>query len=89
MFNTLILLAFLGREQPPSGGCVLKQTERPLPINSGWQPPSGGCVLKLAVIGIMYTNFGQPPPCGCVLKHNLDRFINAGYVCSRLRVAEC
>ena len=24
MFNTLIFLAFLGREQPPSGGCVLK-----------------------------------------------------------------
>ena len=25
MFNLLIFLAFLGREQPPSGGCVLKQ----------------------------------------------------------------
>ena len=24
MFNTLIFLTFLGREQPPSGGCVLK-----------------------------------------------------------------
>ena len=24
MFNTLIFLAFLCREQPPSGGCVLK-----------------------------------------------------------------
>ena len=24
MFNTLIFLAFLGREQPPSCGCVLK-----------------------------------------------------------------
>ena len=24
MFNTLIFLAFLSREQPPSGGCVLK-----------------------------------------------------------------
>ena len=24
MFNLLIFLAFLGREQPPSGGCVLK-----------------------------------------------------------------
>ena len=22
----------------------------------------------------------QPPSCGCVLKHQLDRFINAGYV---------
>ena len=25
MFNTLIFLAFLGREQPPPRGCVLKQ----------------------------------------------------------------
>ena len=27
MFNTLIFLAFLGREQPPSCGCVLKPWE--------------------------------------------------------------
>ena len=27
MFNTLIFLAFLSREQPPSGGCVLKLWE--------------------------------------------------------------
>ena len=27
MFNPLIFLAFLSREQPPSGGCVLKQLE--------------------------------------------------------------
>ena len=29
MFNTLIFLAFLSREQPPSGGCVLKPQTDP------------------------------------------------------------
>ena len=34
------------RTQPPSGGCVLKQTFV-LRLNKNlYQPPSGGCVLK-------------------------------------------
>ena len=32
MFNTLIFLAFLCREQPPSGGCVLKHAESATPM---------------------------------------------------------
>ena len=32
--------------QPPSGGCVLKQSARLAFGFSGIQPPSGGCVLK-------------------------------------------
>ncbi len=32
--------------QPPSGGCVLKQTKRKGRLFSDGQPPSGGCVLK-------------------------------------------
>ena len=44
--NCLIFKEFSSREQPPSGGCVLK------PLRVGGlhfqrgQPPSGGCVLK-------------------------------------------
>ena len=34
MFNTLIFLAFLDREQPPSRGCVLKQKVQRLTILS-------------------------------------------------------
>ncbi|WP_410000213.1 hypothetical protein [Neisseria sicca] len=32
--------------QPPSGGCVLKQTEVAPLEEASCQPPSGGCVLK-------------------------------------------
>ena len=32
--------------QPPSGGCVLKQSDLEYPQYSTVQPPSGGCVLK-------------------------------------------
>ena len=46
MFNTLIFLAFLCREQPPSGGCVLKLLSLACCCQSIMQPPSGGCVLK-------------------------------------------
>ena len=46
MFNTLIFLAFLGREQPPSRGCVLKLTCRLIGKIFWGQPPSRGCVLK-------------------------------------------
>ena len=53
VFNTLIFLAFLCREQPPSGGCVLKQDVlQQHGINSP-QPPSGGCVLKLLMSVIL------------------------------------
>ena len=47
MFNALILLAFLCREQPPSGGCVLKLDAKNFDGGNAKQPPSGGCVLKL------------------------------------------
>ena len=33
--------------QPPSGGCVLKQDEAEKKAIKAGQPPSGGCVLKL------------------------------------------
>ena len=34
--------------QPPSGGCVLKQMLNRRKYMPTYQPPSGGCVLKLA-----------------------------------------
>ena len=55
-------------EQPPSGGCVLKQQTRWESTTFLAQPPSGGCVLKLSVglvgLGLLW----QPPSGGCVLK---------------------
>ena len=33
-------------KQPPSGGCVLKQTIEDYSKETNPQPPSGGCVLK-------------------------------------------
>ena len=47
MFNTLIFLAFLGREQPPPRGCVLKLGAPHCGHCQGQQPPPRGCVLKL------------------------------------------
>ena len=37
--------------QPPSGGCVLKQDGSLKQVVFDGQPPSGGCVLKLQEIG--------------------------------------
>ena len=34
-------------DQPPSGGCVLKQAAAECADIERRQPPSGGCVLKL------------------------------------------
>ena len=71
MFNTLIFLAFLCREQPPPRGCVLKQS---IPLYHHYQ-------LKAAAsarLCVETTNFTpsctiawQPPPRGCVLKQSL------------------
>ena len=35
------------QNQPPSGGCVLKQGNPQRIAEVAEQPPSGGCVLKL------------------------------------------
>ena len=37
-----------GGAQPPSGGCVLKQSVAGRGVETDDQPPSGGCVLKPA-----------------------------------------
>ena len=37
---------YYGISQPPSGGCVLKQSAKADGLEAGCQPPSGGCVLK-------------------------------------------
>ena len=34
------------KAQPPSGGCVLKQSDNINHADCVFQPPSGGCVLK-------------------------------------------
>ena len=36
----------MGENQPPSGGCVLKQIYQGDTAVFDFQPPSGGCVLK-------------------------------------------
>ena len=68
MFNTLIFLAFLCREQPPLRGCVLKLNDVLSRYEKELQPPLRGCVLKLFNFRF-YNNYTlQPPLRGCVLK---------------------
>ena len=41
--------------QPPSGGCVLKQTiVGAVMVVAGAQPPSGGCVLKPLMLIVLF-----------------------------------
>ena len=68
MFNTLIFLAFLGREQPPLRGCVLKLCATARMIAPLTQPPLRGCVLKLCRAVVGDGDCAQPPLRGCVLK---------------------
>ena len=55
-------------EQPPSGGCVLKQIRLHHMNHILAQPPSGGCVLKPVNKGNFKFMLTQPPSGGCVLK---------------------
>ena len=55
--------------QPPLGGCVLKQENDNGYNHSDHQPPLGGCVLKLCKSVYGNNNRCQPPLGGCVLKH--------------------
>ena len=69
MFNLLIFLAFLCREQPPPRGCVLKLNKFKITPFDHPQPPPRGCVLKLVFPREWAMEGGrQPPPRGCVLK---------------------
>ena len=54
--------------QPPSGGCVLKQTIWINTTHACDQPPSGGCVLKHLPKRANGVKRYQPPSGGCVLK---------------------
>ena len=61
--------------QPPSGGCVLKQSISCHSDRQCTQPPSGGCVLKHRINGSENHHCSQPPSGGCVLKPlNLSKF---------------
>ena len=55
-------------KQPPSGGCVLKQSPYPSCLALSKQPPSGGCVLKHLLSAPKQEIQTQPPSGGCVLK---------------------
>ena len=59
------------KEQPPSGGCVLKLENELDVLASPLQPPSGGCVLKPAILLFPYAFKLQPPSGGCAFKQNL------------------
>ena len=60
------------RNQPPSGGCVLKPIDgTEIDWDNITQPPSGGCVLKpIDGTEIDWDNITQPPSGGCVLKRS-------------------
>ena len=70
MFNALIFLVFLCREQPPSGGCVLKLVI----IQSLNKPQYAAAFGRLCVETDKLSFYKkqpiqQPPSGGCVLKH--------------------
>ena len=73
------LLGFCSRikTQPPSGGCVLKQSQINDLLLCFFQPPSGGCVLKHYTKSNLKFCLVQPPSGGCVLKHTSFRIIFA------------
>ena len=58
----------MARDQPPSGGCVLKLNGEYTCEQALNQPPSGGCVLKRHQHAHRLCGGTQPPSGGCVLK---------------------
>ena len=79
----------MSSNQPPSGGCVLKQPLKRLRMGMKGQPPSGGCVLKHQLTAeVVKPLYRQPPSGGCVLK---PRLLNSPllYETSRLQAAVC
>ena len=58
--------------QPPSGGCVLKQKLVDCLKDGTTQPPSGGCVLKQDGEMPNENEESQPPSGGCVLKRRMS-----------------
>ena len=64
-------------DQPPSGGCELKQSTSRICSAANRQPPSGGCELKPCPNPHLPRCACQPPSGGCELKHagnGTDRF---------------
>ena len=74
--------------QPPSGGCVLKHSNKSLFRMELAQPPSGGCVLKPMLYQGLFLRYNQPPSGGCVLKQTHLAFFRS-VLSSRLRAAVC
>ena len=74
--------------QPPSGGCVLKQSGSFRARGMPTQPPSGGCVLKLLFAGRFFQLRHQPPSGGCVLKQPVG-WVSKRSGASRLQAAVC
>ena len=89
MFNTLIFLAFLGREQPPPRGCVLK----PLIFIDPEVELIAAASARLCVetkyhLFLIYPNAAAASARLCVETITLPS-VNAGCGGSRLRAAVC
>ena len=69
MFNLLIFLAFLSREQPPPRGCVLKRVLGEGIVMGRRAAASARLCVETYVVKRLAPNLSrQPPPRGCVLK---------------------
>ena len=69
MFNSLIFLTFLCREQPPPRGCVLKRRGFANGGGVGVAAASARlCVETCIKVSQKVIVLWQPPPRGCVLK---------------------
>ena len=65
-------------DQPPLGGCVLKQAVVTYAYFLPSQPPLGGCVLKrFSTVSVVFVHI-QPPLGGCVLKR---AFLKSARLC--------
>ena len=76
------------REQPPSGGCVLKLNTSGIGAVAIGTAAFGRLCVETTFSSIMIYSQEQPPSGGCVLKHMVKVWGGTNYP-SRLRAAVC
>ena len=89
MFNTLIFLAFLCREQPPPRGCVLKLNVLTGNFDQLLQPPPRGCVLKPYINRCAFNSGCAAASARLCVETWLGEWFFDELTCSRLRAAVC
>ena len=89
MFNSLIFLAFLCGEQPPSGGCVLKQIIDVTKLPFEQAAAFGRLCVETLRFCLMPNTMPSSRLRAAVCWNVLSMFILYPELCSRLRAAVC